>query len=151
MRKQYKIRHIILQELFDSAGKEKNPQIPKIRLSNIEIAKRTNIPIADIDIFHELLNEEKEVECCFDLKGTHDMVITSKGRQSYINKKFLKEGRKEFWDNIYDPLKIILPGISILIAALALYFTNTSTNKIDKLNDHVKILQTQVDSLRMNK
>ncbi len=147
MKKRYKIRHQILEQLFSSAVTEKNPQLPKLRTSNVEIAKLTGIPIHDIDTYHELLHEEGEVDCCFDQKGLHEMLITSKGRQSFIDKKFLKEGRKEFWDGLYDPLKIILPVISILVAAVALYLNSLSASRVDNLKSQVEELSLQLDSL----
>ena len=141
MKKSFRIRHQILEELFKSASTEKNPQIPKNRLSNVEISKRTGISIHDVDIFHELLHEEGEINCCFDSKALHEMLITSKGRQSYIDKKFIKQGRKEFWDNIYDPMKIILPIISIVIAAVAIYLNSSNSSKMQEIERRIKQIE----------
>lgn len=149
MKEQFTIRHKILEELFKSAAKEKNPQIPKIRLSSKDIAQQTNIPYEKIDIYHELLHEEGEINCEFcEPHVSHEMLITSKGRQSYIDSKYLKEGKKQFWDSIYDPLKIILPIISLLIASLALYQNFNSSHKIETVETQLNSFKTQLDSIK---
>lgn len=148
MKESFTIRHKILEALFNSAAQERNPQIPKIRLSAGDISTQTNVPIDKINIYHELLHEEEEINCTFcEPHDSHEMLITSKGRQSYIDSKYLKEGKKQFWDSIYDPLKIILPIFSVGIAALALYQNSSSSNKIEKVETQLIQFKTQLDSI----
>jgi hypothetical protein len=146
IKQSYRVRHKILDYLFQEAEKERNPQVPTNRISSIELSKKTKIPIEYIDLYHESLNEEKEIDCCFTEK-LHKMLLTSKGRQSFIDKKYIKEGRKAYWDNLYDPLKIILPTVSILLAGFALYLNSNSSKKIDSYKIEVESLKNSVQIL----
>lgn len=124
------IRHEILRVLFDSAEKEKDPQRPENRISTNEISKILNVNFSKIELYHELLHEEEEIHCKYndDDYKNHFMLITSKGRQSYIYQKHLKEGKKERKEDIKDWISIFVPLLSLIISIIALVIALLSSN-----------------------
>ncbi len=151
MKKNYKVRHAILEALFENSKHEKNPQAPK-KMTNIEISKKTGIAIEKIDLYHEMLHEEEEIICTFnETHLTHSMIITSKGRQSFIDRKFLTQGSKQMYDSIYDPLKIALPVLAILISLFSLYRNNSSSHKVENIELSLKDIQHKMELLEKEK
>lgn len=150
IKESYRIRHNILNCLFKEAEKEANPQMPTKRITSIELSKKTKIPIDKIDVFHELLHEEEEVECCSE-NNVHKMFLTSKGRQSYIDKKYLIEGRKAYWDSLYDPLKIVFPILTLLFSGYAIYLNSNSNKRVEanekEINEIKEMLKNSNDTI----
>ena len=147
MKEKYIIRNKILEYLFVEASKEEFPQDPQKLISTIEVSKSRKIPILKVDLYHELLHERKEIECYTD-GPTHEMKITIKGRQSYLDKTYIVAGRKEFWDRIYDPLKIIIPILAIAISLIALILNYNSSKEQKKSQKEIENLKQQMELLR---
>lgn len=148
----YRIRHSILKTLFEAASKEHNPQYPKVRVTSSFISEKTLWPLEKIDLYHEQLHENKEIDCKMECtEGSnikeHNMLLTPLGRQAYINRKYIKEGRKEYWDSIYDPFKVIIPVFTIVISGLALYLNILSTKKYNELKSEIINQKALSDSL----
>jgi hypothetical protein len=131
--KRYKIKHQILQVLYEdwATTRVEGRKIGSIRISNI-----TKIHTDDINLWHQPLISQEEITTS-DNEGQFMMTITPQGRSSYIEEKYLKEGKKELWENIWDRARIIIPIISIGISA---YVIIVNSN----LKDRIKTLETQI-------
>lgn len=140
MNAKYLVRHKILEYLFVEASKEEDPQCPTRLISCNEISRFTKIPSDKIDLYHELLHEKKEIECYSD-GSKHEMKITITGRQTYLDKKYLVEGKKALWNSIYDPVKIIIPILTLILSILALVLNQN-------LKKELKTTQSEFDSLK---
>lgn len=69
------------------------------------------------------------------------MSIQQNGITAYVDKRYLKEGRKNKWDNIYDWARILIP-----LGALVLSIVNYVSNK--SLNEKVTSIETQIENLK---
>ncbi len=138
--KSYRILHRILKTLYDEAEATKKYDKP---LGSIEIAKRTGIPIKDIHFYHELLKESNEITCC-ENNGQHLMTLKEAGTYAYLRNKHLKEGNAEVVDRLYNPVKIILPIFTFLLSVFVIYLNWSTNNKIQKLEDKVRQLETRI-------
>jgi hypothetical protein len=133
----YIIRHKILEELFKSAQKEIDEQRPENRLSLSCINKLTKIDSRKLFLYHELLHEENEIHCEYDCDSPneHFLLIESKGRQSYIYEKYLKDGLAEAKKELKDKIDILTPLLSTLIAVAALIISIISLNSTSHSNN----------------
>jgi hypothetical protein len=141
MKTKYFIRHKILEYLFQEASKEEDPQSPLRLITSTEISDKTKISLNKINLFHEILHERGEIKCYSD-RFNHEMNITIKGRQSFLDRSYLIEGREAFWNSIYNPLKIIIPSLTLILAVIALVLSQG-------LKKDLKSTQDQVDSLKI--
>jgi hypothetical protein len=66
------------------------------------------------------------------------MSIQQNGISAYIEKKYIKEGRKAKWDGVYDWARILIP-----VGALILSIVNFITNR--NLNQKVKNIETRLE------
>jgi hypothetical protein len=137
--KSFRTRHKILKTLYDD--QEKANDCFK-RVSSKDISDCSKIPLDQLHFYHELLKQNDEIDCC-EQDGLHQMYIKEQGRYSYLDEKYLKEGRKLYWDKIYDPLKVILPLITICISVFAIYINSTTSQKLKGLQDQIEALKSQ--------
>jgi len=146
----YVIRHRILKVLFESAQKEENPRYPQNRISLAQISKETNIPYAKLNIYHEILHEENEIDCKHNQED-HYLLLLTKGRQSYIYEKYLKIGSKEKKDYLKDLFAIFSPAIAITMALTSLVIS--TLNYIEEANviSQHKISQSFPKKMKANK
>ena len=129
VKKLYIIKHKILEVLYkdwETTRKEGR------KVGSIRIANETEIPIAEINRWHQPLIGEDEISTS-DNAGQYMMTIGSVGRVSYIEEKYLKLGRKEMWEDIWDRARIILPLISILISIYLIVVNSELKTRIQKL------------------
>ena len=148
----YLIRHEILKSLFSYAQQERDFQKPKNRISLSQISTDTKILFEKLLIYHELLHEENEINCSYDCDDPnhHSLLLETKGRQSYIYEKYLKDGHKETRDNIKDKVAIFSPLLTVIIALASLTmsllnYTKTS-NQQDKINSLENSKTTEINS-----
>jgi hypothetical protein len=136
--KSYKIRHRILGILYKD-WEEHNHEENR-RVGSVRIASETNIPIAEIHRWQNLLVEKGEITVS-DNDGQFMMSIQQNGKSAYVDKRYLKAGVKERWDKIYDWARIVIP-----LAALVLSIINYISNR--NLNQKVKNSETKIQELQ---
>ncbi|MDN3673470.1 hypothetical protein QWY99_10435 [Flavobacterium branchiarum] len=143
MNNKYKYCHRILKFLYDD--RRTNNQQEKL-IGSIKIAESTNIPILKIhEVQHILVNKGDIV--VIDNDGQSMMSIQQQGMSSYIDKKYLKDSAKEFWDGIFNWVRIIIP-----LGALILSIMNFISNKaISKRIDKIEIQLKKVETINKNK
>jgi len=134
----YRIRHKILDALqsklsqFDEKEKVTEEQI---ELSLEEISQYSKVPTDKIQKNTDFLSQIGEINSHW-IKGKLKFVIVKNGTISYYDKKHIREGRKEFWNNTYDIVKtisaVILVGIAII--TFIINIIDTRQNKKD-IND----------------
>jgi hypothetical protein len=114
--------------------------------SNFEdIAAALNIDVHELREqhygFHSV--EENHVKCS---GGKHFlMTLEQAGIFAYTDEYWLREGRKEMNERIYDYTKWSLPVLSLIISLFALYISLSSKQQPLK---KAPIQQKQVDSIR---
>jgi len=124
MNKKYRHCHKILKFLYDD--RRVNNQQERL-VGSVRIAEDTNIPILIIhELQHILVNNGDIV--VLDNDGQSMMSIQQQGITSYVDKKYIEEGNKEFWDGIFNWARIIIP-LGALILSVINYFNNNSLSK----------------------
>lgn len=136
--KSYKIRHRILEFLYRDW--EKHDQEEGRSVGSIKIATDTNIPIKEIHNCQYLMVEKGEI-IISNNDGQSIMTLQQNGITSYVDKRYIKEGKKERWDAIYDWSRIIIPLLALLLSIYN-YFENNSIDarivKIEKIIEPFK-------------
>lgn len=136
MKKNYRNCHKILKFLYDEWND--NDQKEKI-VGSIKISAKTKIPVTEIHELQYILINNGEIVVS-DNDGQSMIAIQEKGITSVVEEKYLKDGRKEYWDGIFDWARIITPIIAIIISLIALYLNQN-------LNSKVKILEEKIEKL----
>jgi len=136
--KSYKIRHRILEFLHKDW--ETHNQEEDRRVGSVRIATDTNIPIRDIHNCQYLLVERGEI-IITNNDGQSMMTLQQNGITAYVDKKYLKEGKKNRWDAIYDWSRIIIPLLALLLS-LYNYFANNSNNS------RILKIETKIEQLK---
>jgi len=77
-------------------------------VGSIKIAEVTNIPIAHINKWHQSLIAADEITTVNN-DGHFMMTITPKGKASYVDQNYLRKGRKEYWEGIWDWGRMAIP------------------------------------------
>lgn len=135
IKRSFRIRHKILEVLYEDW---KNNNKEKDRLvGSIKIANESKIPIGDIHLFQYLLVEKGEI-IISDNDGQSMISIQGNGISAYIDKRYIKEGRKSKCDGIFDWARIVIP-----LGALVLSIINYYTNRI--LDEKIKKVQTIIN------
>lgn len=136
--KSYRTRHKILEVLYQDW--EANGKALGRLVGSIKIANETNIPIAEIHQFQYLLVNKGEIVIS-DNDGQSMISLQSDGITSYIDRKYIKEGRKSKWDGIFDWARILIP-LGALILSIVNYYTNRS------LSTQVKDIQNKINQTK---
>lgn len=139
MNNKYRHCHNILKFLYDD--RRANNQQERL-VGSVRIAEDTNIPILKIhELQHILVNNGDIV--VLDNDGQSMMSIQQQGITSYVDKKYIKEGRKEFWDGIFNWARILIP-LGALILSFVNYVNNNSLSKrIENTENRVKKIETK--------
>ncbi len=133
----YKIRHKILAYLYEDQYKNKDCDK---RIGSIEISEKTKIPIDKIHKYHEILMKDDEIDC-IEKDGQHSMKIMSLGRYAYLEEKYIKNGWTDLWDYWFQPLKVIVPLIALIVSSYAIWYNSTLSDKIKKIANKVEKLE----------
>jgi len=134
--KSYTVRHKILEFLHKDWNANGNNY--ERRIGSIKIASDTNIPIAEIHKWQHLLVEKGEIVVS-DNDGQIMMSLSTSGTSAYIDRKYLKEGKKEKWDNIFAWARILIPLGALLLSILNYINNNSQANKIKSIQEKLKI------------
>ncbi len=124
MNNKYKHCHKILKFLYDD--RRTNNQEERL-VGSVRIAENTNIPILRIHEMQYILVNNGDI-IILDNDGQSMMSIQQQGMSSYVNKKYLKDGAKEFWDGIFNWARILIP-LGALILSIINYINNDSLSK----------------------
>lgn len=132
--KSYRIRHSILGVLYKDW--EANGKTLDRRVGSIKIANDTNIAIGYIHQFQYLLVDKGEV-IISDNDGQSMMSLQSIGITSYIDRKYIKEGRKSKLDNMFDWARIIIPLGALILSIINFYSNRNTQIKIKELQNQI--------------
>lgn len=136
--KSYRIRHKILEVLYKDW--EQHDKAKDRLLGSIKIANETKIPIADIHRYQYLLVEKGDI-IISDNDGQSMISIQGNGLSAFIDKRYIKEGRKSKWDGIFDWARIVIP-LGALILSIINYISNRS------LDEKIKTIQTTINQTK---
>lgn len=132
--KSYRVRHKILEVLYkdwEANGKTIGRQVGSIKITN-----DTKFPISDIHQFQYLLVDKGDI-IISDNDGQSMISIQNNGISSYIDRKYIKEGRKSKWDSIFDWARILIP-LGALVLSIINYYSNRSMDvKIKDLQNKI--------------
>jgi hypothetical protein len=141
IKRSFRIRHKILEVLYKDW--ESNGKVIR-QVGSIKIATDTKFPIAQIHQFQYLLVDKGEITIS-DNDGQSMISLQNTGITSYIDKKYLKEGRKSKWDGIFDWARILIP-LGVLILSIINYVSNRSLNaKVKGMDGQIKELQNKTN------
>ena len=129
MKIKYKYYHRILGFLYEE-WKENNKEDKLV--GSIRISDKTKIPISVIhDLQYVLLNNGDISTVNND--GQSMMSIQQMGITSFVDKKYLKECEKEFWDGIFNWARIIIPLGALRLSIINYISNNSLKSKIEQL------------------
>lgn len=134
--KSYRIRHEILGVLYKDW--EANGKSLDRRVGSIKIANDTNIAIGYIHQVQYLLVDKGEV-IISDNDGQSMMSLQSIGITSYIDRKYIREGRKNRLDNIFDWARIIIPLAALILSIINFYANRTTESRVNHLQNQINI------------
>ena len=134
--KSYRIRHKILGVLYND-WKAHNREYNRI-VGSIQISNQTNLLPDDIHEWQNLLVNESEIATS-DNDGQVMMSIQQKGISAYIDKRYLKEGRENKLDGIWNWARIVIPLGTLILSGYNYYVNKGLNTKIKELE--VKIAQ----------
>ena len=134
IKKSFRIKHKILEILYKDW--EENEQTERM-VGSIKIANKANILVGDIHRWQGPLVQKGEITAS-DTDGQIMMSIQLEGRNAYIEKKYLLEGRKERWDGVWDWARILIP-----VGALLLSIINFISNR--NLSDRIKNIEQKME------
>lgn len=136
--KSYRVRHKILEVLYKDW--EANGKAIGRQVGSIKIANETRFPIAEIHQYQYLLVDKGDI-IVSDNDGQSMISLQNNGLTSYIDKKYLKEGRKSKWDGIFDWARIIIPLGALLFSIINFYSNRNLNEKVKDLQN--KIIQSK--------
>lgn len=127
----FRVRHKILGVLHDDLNQ--NGMDYERRVGSIRVASITKIHIDEIHKWQHLLVEKGEIVIA-DNDGQSIISILPAGNNAYIDKRYLKDGRKEKWDNIFNWARIIIP-LGALILSIINFISNSN------ISARIKVLE----------
>lgn len=146
IKKHYEVRHKILKTLFDydnsfDIGVPTNEKL----LHFNEICKKLN-QFDKIFLLDNLnyLQTTKEIYCTMQYDNS-SFAIIGLGRDSFIEKKFLTEGRKEFRNSLDQKLKIISTIILLIIAVVTFAINIIQTHNNKKEIENLKLRLQKIE------
>ena len=128
--KSFTIRHKILEVLYNDW--EKNGREYNRRIGSIRVAKETNISIGEIERLQNLLVGSGEISASFN-DDQAMMSIQPQGVNSCVDQKYIKDGRKNRWDRIFDYSRIIIPLLALVIAIVSFVYTLKLKERVSNL------------------
>jgi hypothetical protein len=134
---EFRIKQKILEILYEDW---QETGIEGRQVGSIKIAEVTNIPIAQINRWHQSLIAADEITTVNN-DGHFMMTITPKGRASYVDQNYLRKGRNEYWDGIWNWARMAIP-MGALILSLITFLKNR------ELTNRVKDLEIQIQQLK---
>lgn len=136
----FRVRHKLLEHLFNEQEKLSSSDCNK-RFGSIDIHTKCKIPIEKIHRYHEILKKDDEIDCC-ETDGQHKMFIKEKGRYAYLENKYLKQGWFDLWEYWFQPLKVIVPFIALIVSVYAIIYNIKQSNKIEQLNKRIDQIES---------
>lgn len=123
--KAYRVPHKILEVLhrdWEANGKSLDRLVGSIKISS-----DTKIQISDVHQFQYLLVDQGHITIA-DNDGQSMIALQQNGLSAYIGSKYLKEGRKRYWEPLIEAFKILIP-LGALILSIFNYNSNNSNKK----------------------
>jgi len=143
--KSYKIRHKILEVLYSDWETHDNEE--GRRVGSIRIANETNIPIADIHRYQNLLIDKGEI-IISNNDGQSMITILQNGISAYVDKRYLKDGSKEKLDRVYNWARIIIPLIALILSIFNLFSNRSTSSKTNDLDIKTNELAKKIELLK---
>ena len=69
------------------------------------------------------------------------MSILPKGISSFVDNKYLREGRKNKWDRIFDWARILIPLGALILSVFNTFYSNRLNSKIKELEITIQQLK----------
>lgn len=129
----FRIRHKILGVLHDDwsqNGKDYDRRVGSIKVSSI-----TKIHIDEIHKWQHLLVEKGEIVIS-DNDGQSIISILAAGNNAYIDKRYIKDGKKQKWDSIFDWVRIIIPLGALILSIINFISNNNISGRIKVLEEN---------------
>lgn len=131
IKEKYSIRHKILKALQEKLSKFESKQHlnqSEIELSLHELSSKTKLVEKKIIEQTDYLVSKEEINSEWDNRELNFCIIRE-GTISFFDKKYLEEGKKEFWNNNYDIIKTFSAVIILIIAVVTFIFNIVDTRK----------------------
>lgn len=152
MNKKYKVRHALLGALqarlskFDYVSHLSQAQVEQIEMTLEALSGVTGYPKTDLLNQADYLLLLKEVNISRERSDIR-LLILAPGSVAYFDSKYLQEGRKAFWNNLFDIAKTI-STIVLLIFAVITFITGILRSQ--HTEEDIRQLKQEVENLKHN-
>lgn len=141
IKRKYLVRHKILETLQERLSQfdgQEHLSIEKIELTLQELSSASHFSEKQILEQIDFLNEIQELDCNWR-QGVQYFLVLKKGTIAYFDRKYLYEGRKEFWNDTYDIIKTVSAVMLLVIAVITFVMNLIDTRRNKKDIDNLKI------------
>ena len=123
IKKKYRVRHQILELLYKKLEDEPlhNTNLSKSKTDLKIISESLKLPADEIRKYHMAFHSfEKDHVQCTSMNNTSIIEITEAGVIALFDEFWIKEGKKDLHDSIYNITRWILPVFSFLLSLIAI-------------------------------
>jgi hypothetical protein len=157
IKRKYLVRHKILETLQERLSQfdgQEHLNIEKVELTLQELSRASDLIEKEILEQIDFLNEIQELDCNWR-QGVQNFLVLKKGTIAYFDRKYLYEGRKEFWNDTYDIIKtvsaVMLLVIAVITFVMNLIDTRQNKKDINNLKTELKQLKDTTLNLKVTK
>lgn len=142
IKKSFWIRHKILQELNQlNEGRAVNDIQP---IGSVKISSNTGLSTADIHNWGYLLVEDGDVAIS-DRDGQMMFSLLQSGRSAFIDKKYLKAGRQDVADRIWNYARFVIPALILITSVVSITYNASLADKLKTFEGRLKVVEDTVN------
>jgi hypothetical protein len=141
IKRKYLVRHKILETLQERLSQfdgQEDLNIEEIELTLQELSHASHVSEKEILEQTDFLNEIEEIDCYWKQRVQYFLIL-KKGTIAYFERKYLNEGRKEFWNDTYDIIKTVSAVMLLVIAVFTFFMNLIDIRKNNKDIEKIKI------------
>jgi uncharacterized BrkB/YihY/UPF0761 family membrane protein len=152
MDKKYKVRHALLGALqarlskFGDVSHLSRKEIQHLQMTPEAVSSVTGYLKTDLinQADYLLLLEEVSI---YRTGSNIEMSILAPGSVAYFDSKYLQEGRKVFWSNLFDVAKTISTVVLLIFAVITFI---TGILRSQRTEEDIRGLKQEVETLKHN-
>ena len=141
--KKYRNRHKLLSMFFLLYNSKYSPDLMDLQPVSLlfsSVADKSNLTDEEVSAQLDYLKNEGEI-ASFERNYSEYYYITQKGKIALTDNKYIAIGKREFWNDNYDIIKVISAVILLAIALISfivnLLETKENSKQIDILKQEV--------------
>jgi hypothetical protein len=160
IKKKFVYRHLILKTLYDKIKEtplNHQMDLNKTEMEFKQLALQLKIDELKLLEYHEGLHgfpKDEQHVICKHLNGICRIYLDEPGIRAYLDEYWLRAGRLEVNERIYDRTKWLVPIIALLVTIGTIIFSNSTIrqlkNKQQQLQGQINGLERRIELLSHN-